>query len=156
MEEGLQRQVVGVEVIHRDPGEEDVRPEHDRRRGALGEKPHVFGEEDEEARQAARQKDDRESRNDATNATLVEGEKRKAPVFEFVPRDRGDQKSRNDEEDVDPDIASQQRGKAVVVQNHDGHCDGAQTVDVGPVAPRSGAMRAGSRYAAVGGITAGH
>ncbi len=157
VEEGLQGQVVGVEVIHCDAGEEDVRTEDDRRSAAFGEKPHVFGKEDEEARQAARQKDDCESRNDATDATLVEREEREASVFEFVPRDGGDQKSRNDEEDVDPDIASRQRGRAIVIENHEGDRDGSETVDVGPVASWRGSMASAAwRWSKFAWITVGH
>ena len=42
----------------------------------------------------------------APDAALVECEQREAPVLELVLRDGGDQKARDDKEDVDPDVAS--------------------------------------------------
>ena len=93
VEKGLQGQVIGVEIIHRNAGEKDVRPEEHRGRDAFGEKPHVLGKKDEEARQTAGQEDNGENRNDATDTTLVKRHQGKAAVFEFIPRNGGDQES---------------------------------------------------------------
>ena len=47
-----------------------------------------------------------EGRHDASNAPLVEGRQREAVFRDLVPRDRGDEVARDDEEDVDPDVAA--------------------------------------------------
>ena len=152
MQQRLQCQVIGVEIVARDLLEQDVRREHGRRRLGLRQEAHVLGQEHEEEGGAAGEQHDGERGEDPPDAPLVEGREREAAARELAPHDGGDEEAGEDVEHVDADEAAANAGEAVMEQDHDRDRDGAQPVEIGPVAAGMARLRARRREEASGAI----
>ena len=94
--------------------------------------------------EAGRDDDDRGRGDDPSAATPVEVHQG-GPPLTVVPSatETGDDEPRDHEEDVHTDVAAADPGESCVVEDHQQHGDGSETLDVGPELP---VARGGSRF----------
>ena len=121
-EQGVPDEAVRARVVHRGGERRQDRDRHvprPVRRDAGGD---VSDAAQDQRRQEAERASDVESKN-------IEAARPRPLRVE----DGGDEEARDDEEDVDSDIASWQSSEAIVIQDHESHSDGSQAIDVGPV-----------------------
>ena len=135
-----------LEVVAPERREVHVRGE-ERRPHAVRD--HVPGaDEVEQVLRRDRRHDQREHgrREDAPCAPRVEADERHAPRRERLRQQQPcDQEAREDEEDVDPDIAALEEGNSRVPERHEQNGDGAQALDVRPVPHGTNVRRPRSR-----------
>ena len=115
-----------------EPPEMQVRGEKRRRPQALAELHEMFGQEQGRRREAGQREHGEKRGEDPPQPALVEAQKREPPRLGLAQQDRGDQKARDHEEDVDADIAAGQAEPGM--KEHDRHDrEGAQPVDIGAI-----------------------
>lgn len=121
--------------------EGDVRHIEDRRDEAAAETAHIRRQQQEMEDGDRHQSHEQEGRIKPADATFVKAQQRPGPRA-HVRNDRtADQKTGNDEEDVDTDIAAAEAGNAEMIENHPQHGDRAQPVDIGAIAAMFAVVR---------------
>ena len=115
-----------------------VRREERDGNAALGDIDEVTWRQEEIAGDEGRDDDHAQRREDPPRAPLVEFQDGIASLLHFADQDLGNEEARDDEEDVDPDIATGHRAKPGVEQHNGDHRQRAQAVDVGAIALNAG------------------
>src|SRR3954447_9156428 len=78
-------------------------------------------------------KDDDQGRKDPFRAPGIKIPKTESSAIEVFTNDRGDQKARNDKENIDADVSACKCPDPCVEANYGQDCDGPQSVNVRPV-----------------------
>ena len=110
--------------------EEEVRGEVCRRGRGSGQGLELTGQKQTPARDEASRDDREQCRKDPPDTAFIEVTERQVTGTNVGQQDAGDQIARDDEKDVDADIAAAERGDMGVIEHdrHDGET--AQTIDV--------------------------
>jgi hypothetical protein len=87
---------------------------------------------------------DEHRRGNALHATPVELEQRECAALDLAEDVAGDQKSRDDEENVDSDETARQKRLVEMEEDDRKNCDRAKTIDIGSIV---GALRPGISHA---------
>jgi len=116
--------------ITRLPEEQDVRGKEQGRDHALRKVPEIERRQQERCRHAAGDDHGEQAGHDPPDAPLIEVEDRESIVGDLGSQDAGDQVARNDEEHVDPDIATAEDGPAGMKEQDWQHRQRAQTIDL--------------------------
>ena len=133
---------VGAEIVELLP-EEEV---GDRERGGggrLGEGLQLVRGKPGQRQGDAGEEDEGERGEDAAGAALVEPGEGEAPLGEVAGEDAGDEEARDDEEDVDAEVAAGEGGHAGMEEDDRQHRHGTEAVDVTTVGRGGVARHAG-------------
>src|SRR5262245_21689073 len=132
VKQGLQ---LGVDVeVSRLLPQDDVRDESGAARYVLAQPRELVGQQHEPAQSQAPQKHEHERRKDAPHAAPVEPGEGEAAALQVLEEDARDEEARDDEEHVDAGEAAGGRLWEGVERHHREHREGAQAVDVRPIA----------------------
>jgi hypothetical protein len=133
-----------IEISGRLP-EEEVRDGEGRSRQAATEIHELLGvHQQAECEQRGEERYGKRRQN-AADASLVELSDGEPVICDVVQDSACNDKSGDDEEDVNPDIAAGNEGHPHMIQKHRQHCDRPQSVDVGPVLGRRAWFGTGNR-----------
>ena len=122
----------GEPVIGAAP-EFDVRHERHRGKHFLGQFDQVGRHQQGVARRQGEREEYQEGGQDSPDSPFVEMDNVDPARVGFATDDSGDEETRNDEEDIDPDIAAADPAHPGMKQHDRRHRDRAQPVNVAPI-----------------------